>query len=69
MRLWKSRIAMVDTQARQMMDEFAQRIQSQGLPWSSISSSPATDSDKMLEEMKPQALKRNPDQTGAGGCR
>ena len=50
--------AMVDTQARQMMDEFAQRIQSQGLTMEQYFQFTGTDSDKMLEEMKPQALKR-----------
>lgn len=50
--------AMVDTQARQMMDEFAQRIQSQGLTMEQYFQFTGTDSAKMLEEMKPQALKR-----------
>ena len=50
--------AMVDTQARQMADEFAQRIQAQGLTLEQYFQFTGMDREKMLEEMKPQALKR-----------
>ena len=50
--------AMVDTQARQMMDEFAQRIQAQGLTMDQYFQFTGMDREKMMEEMKPQALKR-----------
>ncbi len=50
--------AMVDTQARQMMDEFAQRIQAQGLTMDQYFRFTGMDREKMMEEMKPQALKR-----------
>ena len=49
---------MVDTQARQMMDEFAQRIQAQGLTMDQYFQFTGMDREKMMEEMKPQALKR-----------
>ncbi len=45
------------TQCRQMLDDFARRMQSRDYPWSSTSSSQAR-ADKMMEDMKPQALKR-----------
>lgn len=50
--------AMVNTQARQMMDEFAQRIQAQGLTMDQYFQFTGMDREKMMEEMKPQALKR-----------
>ena len=50
--------AMVDTQARQMMDEFAQRIQAQGLTMDQYFQFTGMDREKKMEEMKPQALKR-----------
>ena len=50
--------AMVDTQARQMMDEFAQRIQAQGLTMDQYFQFTGMDREKMMKEMKPQALKR-----------
>ena len=50
--------AMVVTQARQMMDEFAQRIQAQGLTMDQYFQFTGMDREKMMEEMKPQALKR-----------
>ncbi|MBR6697910.1 MAG: trigger factor [Lachnospiraceae bacterium] len=50
--------AMVETQVRQMADEFAQRIQSQGLSIEQYFQFTGLTPDKLLEEMKPQAVKR-----------
>lgn len=49
---------MVDTQTRQMMQEFAQRIQSQGLSLEQYMQFTGLTPQKMIEELKPQALKR-----------
>lgn len=50
--------AMIQTQTRQMADEFAQRIQSQGLTLEQYFQFTGMTSEKMMEELKPQALKR-----------
>lgn len=50
--------AMIDTQVKQMADEFAQRIQSQGLSIEQYFQFTGMDSKKMLEQMRPQAVKR-----------
>ena len=50
--------AMVDTQSRQMMDDYARRLQSQGLSIQQYFQFTGLSESKMLEEMKPQALKR-----------
>ena len=50
--------AMVNTQARQMLDDFARRMQSQGLSMEQYFQFTGQSADKMLEDMKPQALKR-----------
>ncbi len=50
--------AMIDTQANQMAQEFAQRIQSQGLTMEQYFQFTGMTADKMLEELKPQAVKR-----------
>lgn len=50
--------AMVDTQVSQMMDEFSQRIRSQGLSMEQYFQFTGMTQDKMLEEMRPQAVKR-----------
>ena len=49
---------MIDTQARQMADEFAQRLQSQGMTMEQYMQFTGLTSDKLLEQMQPQALKR-----------
>ena len=49
---------MVDTQSRQMMDDYARRLQSQGLSIQQYFQFTGLSEEKMLEEMKPQALKR-----------
>lgn len=49
---------MVDTQVRQMLQEFAQRIQSQGLSMQQYMQVTGQTPDKLQEELKPQALKR-----------
>ncbi len=49
---------MVDTQVRQMAQEFAQRIQSQGLSLQQYMQFTGMTPERMTEEMKPQALKR-----------
>ena len=50
--------AMIDTQANQMAQEFAQRLQSQGLSLEQYFQFTGLTADKMLEELKPQAVKR-----------
>ena len=50
--------AMVDTQQRQMIEEFAQRIQSQGLSMEQYMQFTGLTVDKLLEQVKPQAEKR-----------
>lgn len=50
--------AMLDTQQRQMLDEFAQRIQSQGLSMEQYMQFTGMTPAVMLEQIKPQALKR-----------
>lgn len=50
--------AMVDTQTRQMVDDFAQRLQQQGLSMEQYMQFTGMTAEKMLEEMRPQAEKR-----------
>lgn len=50
--------AMINTQARQMLDDFARRMQSQGLSMDQYFQFTGMTADKMLEDMKPQATKR-----------
>ena len=50
--------AMIDTQARQMADDFAQRLQQQGLSMDQYMQFTGMTVEKMLEEMRPQAEKR-----------
>ncbi len=50
--------AMLTTQQRQMVDEFAQRIQMQGLSIDQYFQFTGTTYDKMIEQVKPQAEKR-----------
>lgn len=50
--------AMLDTQVRQMADEFAQRIQQQGLTVEQYFQFTGMDSKKFIETLKPQATKR-----------
>ena len=49
---------MIDTQTRQMADEFAQRLQSQGMTMEQYMQFTGLTPDKLLEQMQPQALKR-----------
>ena len=49
---------MVNTQVRQMADEFTQRIQSQGLTVDQYFQFTGMDSQKFLESLRPQAVKR-----------
>lgn len=49
---------MVDTQTRQMTQEFAQRLQSQGLSMEQYMQFTGLTPQKMMEELQPQALKR-----------
>lgn len=49
---------MLTTQQRQMVDEFAQRIQMQGLSIDQYFQFTGTTYDKMIEQVKPQAEKR-----------
>ena len=50
--------AMVETQQRQMVEEFAQRMQAQGLTMEQYMQFTGTSADMLLEQAKPQALKR-----------
>ena len=50
--------AMIDTQVQQMAQEFAQRLQAQGLSMEQYFQFTGLTADKMLEEFKPQAVKR-----------
>lgn len=50
--------AMIETQARQMVDDFAQRLQMQGLSMQQYMQYTGMDVAKMVEQMKPQAEKR-----------
>ena len=49
---------MIDTQTTQMVEDFAQRIQSQGITLEQYFQFTGQSVDKMMEDMKPQALKR-----------
>ncbi len=50
--------AMVETQQRQMVEDFAQRIQSQGLTMEQYMQFTGMNTSMLLEQVKPQALKR-----------
>lgn len=50
--------AMIETQVDQMMNDFAQRMQAQGLTMEQYFQFTGMTAEKMLEEMKPQAVKR-----------
>lgn len=50
--------AMVETQQRQMVQEFAQRMQAQGISMDQYMQFTGTDTNTLLEQAKPQALKR-----------
>ena len=50
--------AMLDTQVRQMVNDFAQRLQMQGLSFEQYMQFTGMNPDKMVEEMTPQAEKR-----------
>ena len=50
--------AMIDTQVKQMAQEFAQRMQSQGLSMEQYFQFTGLTAEKMMEELKPQAVKR-----------
>lgn len=49
---------MVQSQSRQMMDDFARRMQQQGLSMEQYFQFTGQSMDKMMEDMRPQALKR-----------
>ncbi len=57
--------AMIDTQFSQMVDDFAQRMQSQGLTMEQYFQFTGMTAEKMMEDMKPQAAKENPDKSGS----
>lgn len=50
--------AMIQTQCRQMMDDFGRRMQAQGLSMEQYFQFTGQNADKMMEDMKPQAFKR-----------
>lgn len=49
---------MIDTQSRQMVDDFANRMQQQGLSMEQYFQFTGANPQQMLEQMKPQAIKR-----------
>ena len=49
---------MIDTQTTQMVEDFAQRIQSQGITLEQYFQFTGLTAEKMMEDMKPQAIKR-----------
>ena len=50
--------AMIETQKRQMLEEFAQRIQSQGLNFSQYMQFTGMTAEQMMEQVAPQAMDR-----------
>ena len=50
--------AMLDTQQREMVQEFAQRLQSQGISMEQYAQFTGVTSRQLMEQLKPQALKR-----------
>ena len=50
--------AMVETQQRQMVEDFAQRIQSQGITMDQYMQFTGLTAAKLMDQVKPQALKR-----------
>ena len=50
--------AMLETQQRQMVEDFAQRLQAQGLSMDQYMQFTGADAQMLLEQIKPQALKR-----------
>ena len=50
--------AMVDTQVNRMVEDFAQRLQQQGLSVDQYFQYTGMTADKIMEEMKPEAVKR-----------
>ena len=50
--------AMVETQQRQMVEDFAQRIQSQGITMDQYMQFTGVTAAKLMDQVKPQALKR-----------
>ena len=50
--------AMIDTQARGMVEDYARRLQSQGLNINDYMKYTGMTADKLMEQMAPQALKR-----------
>ena len=50
--------AMIDTQVQQMAQDFAQRMQSQGLTMEQYFQFTGLTAEKMMEELRPQAVKR-----------
>ena len=50
--------AMIDTQVSQMAQDFAQRIQQQGLSMEQYFQFTGMTAEKMMEELRPQAVKR-----------
>ena len=50
--------AMIETQVRQMADDFARRIQQQGLSLEQYFQFTGMDAKKFLDSIRPQALKR-----------
>lgn len=50
--------AMVETQQRQMMDDFANRMETQGISMEQYMQFTGMSSDRLMEQLKPQAMKR-----------
>ena len=56
---------MIDLQTKQMADDFARRIAQQGLTVEQYFQFTGLSEEKMMEEMEPQAEKKNPHKTGS----
>lgn len=57
---------MLDTQVNQMIDDFARRMQSQGLTMDQYLQFTGTTLASLQEQMKPQGSEENSDKTGSG---
>ena len=55
--------AMVNTQVNRMLEDFAQRLQQQGLSVEQYFQYTGVTAEKIIEDMKPQAVKRYPVKT------
>ena len=60
--------AMLETQQRQLLENFAQRIQGTGSFFGAVYAVHRSDRSDMMEQLKPEALKRIQSRLGSGSC-